>query len=91
MADPETRPNNTSTGRGEYLLDDHEVVRRGLRQLLGVPWSERRWGVRVRARSSQAALPFARSWSSLTMVFRTGPVSTCAGAIAARIRISAAC
>ena len=34
MADPETRPNNTSTGRGVYLLDDHEVVRRGLRQLV---------------------------------------------------------
>lgn len=34
MADPETCPNNTSTGRGVFLLDDHEVVRRGLRQLL---------------------------------------------------------
>lgn len=34
MADPETRPTNTSTVRGVYLLDDHEIVRRGLRQLL---------------------------------------------------------
>jgi DNA-binding NarL/FixJ family response regulator len=34
MADPELRPCTAFVGRGVYLLDDHEVVRRGLRQLL---------------------------------------------------------
>ena len=33
MADPEMPPQHALTGRGVYLLDDHEVVRRGLRQL----------------------------------------------------------
>ena len=35
MADPENHPQHSLAGRGVYLLDDHEVVRRGLRQLLG--------------------------------------------------------
>ncbi|BCW71518.1 response regulator transcription factor [Arthrobacter sp. NicSoilB8] len=34
MADPRIYPSATLAGRGVYLLDDHEVVRRGLRQLL---------------------------------------------------------
>jgi DNA-binding NarL/FixJ family response regulator len=34
MADPGIHPINAFAGRGVYLLDDHEVVRRGLRQLL---------------------------------------------------------
>lgn len=34
MADPGIYPINAFAGRGVYLLDDHEVVRRGLRQLL---------------------------------------------------------
>jgi DNA-binding NarL/FixJ family response regulator len=34
MADPENHPHNSFAGRGVYLLDDHEVVRRGLRQLI---------------------------------------------------------
>jgi DNA-binding NarL/FixJ family response regulator len=33
MADPEIHPCNAFAGRGVYVLDDHEVVRRGLRQL----------------------------------------------------------
>jgi two-component system response regulator DevR len=33
-ADSEIHPRHPLTGRGLYLLDDHEVVRRGLRQLL---------------------------------------------------------
>ena len=35
IADPEIHPQPPLAGRGVYLLDDHEVVRRGLRQLLG--------------------------------------------------------
>jgi DNA-binding NarL/FixJ family response regulator len=34
MADPENHPHNSFAGRGVYLLDDHEVIRRGLRQLI---------------------------------------------------------
>lgn len=34
MTDPGIYPINAFAGRGVYLLDDHEVVRRGLRQLL---------------------------------------------------------
>ena len=34
MADPENHSHNGFAGRGVYLLDDHEVVRRGLRQLI---------------------------------------------------------
>jgi len=34
-ADPEIHPQHSLDGRGVYLLDDHEIVRRGLRQLLG--------------------------------------------------------
>ncbi len=34
MADPENHPHNSFAARGVYLLDDHEVVRRGLRQLI---------------------------------------------------------
>ena len=34
MADPEILPPHLLTGRSVYLLDDHEVVRRGLRHLL---------------------------------------------------------
>ena len=34
MVDPADHPHHPLTGRGVYLLDDHEVVRRGLRQLL---------------------------------------------------------
>ncbi|SDM12513.1 response regulator transcription factor [Arthrobacter sp. ok362] len=34
MADPENHQHRPLTGRGVYLLDDHEVVRRGLRQLV---------------------------------------------------------
>ena len=34
MADPLIHPQYPLTGRGVYLLDDHEVVRRGLRRLL---------------------------------------------------------
>lgn len=34
MADPKNHPHNSFAGRGVYLLDDHEVVRRGLRQLI---------------------------------------------------------
>jgi DNA-binding NarL/FixJ family response regulator len=34
IADPGFPPQNPSTGLGVYVLDDHEVVRRGLRQLL---------------------------------------------------------
>jgi len=33
-ADPRIYPINAVAGRGVYLLDDHELVRRGLRQLL---------------------------------------------------------
>lgn len=35
ISDLETHPQNSLAGRGVYILDDHEVVRRGLRQLLG--------------------------------------------------------
>ncbi|MCB5276062.1 Transcriptional regulatory protein DevR (DosR) [Arthrobacter sp. SO5] len=49
MADPEIPPAHLLTGRSVYLLDDHEVVRRGLRHLLelevlsiaGESWSAR--------------------------------------------------
>jgi two-component system response regulator DevR len=34
MADPENHPHNSFAGRGVYLLDDHEVIRRGPRQLI---------------------------------------------------------
>ncbi|WP_052354983.1 response regulator transcription factor [Arthrobacter sp. I3] len=34
VADPEVPPQHPWAGRGVYLLDDHEVVRRGLRHLL---------------------------------------------------------
>ncbi|MET1064421.1 MAG: response regulator transcription factor, partial [Arthrobacter sp.] len=34
MADPGNRPQHSRNGRGVYVLDDHEVVRRGLRHLL---------------------------------------------------------
>lgn len=34
MADPEVPPQHPWAGRGVYLLDDHEVVRRGLRHVL---------------------------------------------------------
>lgn len=34
MAGPEVRPHDSFAGRGVYLLDDHEVIRRGLRQLI---------------------------------------------------------
>ncbi len=34
IADPEIRPQTLLPGRGVYLLDDHEIVRRGLRQLV---------------------------------------------------------
>jgi two-component system, NarL family, response regulator DevR len=34
MADPGNHPQHPLAGRGVYVLDDHEVVRRGLRQLL---------------------------------------------------------
>ncbi|BCW66829.1 hypothetical protein NicSoilB4_15920 [Arthrobacter sp. NicSoilB4] len=34
MADPEVRPHDSYAGRGVYLVDDHEVIRRGLRQLI---------------------------------------------------------
>jgi PleD family two-component response regulator len=34
MADPVIQPRHPLAGRGVYLLDDHEVVRRGLRHLL---------------------------------------------------------
>jgi len=34
MAEPEIHPPPPLAGRGVYLLDDHEVVRRGLRHLL---------------------------------------------------------
>jgi FixJ family two-component response regulator len=34
MANPDNHPHNSFAGRGVYLLDDHEVVRRGLRQLI---------------------------------------------------------
>lgn len=34
MADREIHSHHTLTGQGVYVLDDHEVVRRGLRQLL---------------------------------------------------------
>ena len=33
-ADPKTHAQHSLAGRGVYLLDDHEVVRRGLRHLL---------------------------------------------------------
>ena len=33
-ADPKTHPQHSLAGRGVYILDDHEVVRRGLRHLL---------------------------------------------------------
>ncbi|WP_364742535.1 response regulator transcription factor [Arthrobacter sp. LAR12-1-1.1] len=34
MAEPKIHPQHSLAGRGVYLLDDHEVVRRGLRHLL---------------------------------------------------------
>lgn len=34
MADPDAHEHYPLAGRGVYLLDDHEVIRRGLRQLL---------------------------------------------------------
>lgn len=34
MADPDAHGHYPLSGRGVYLLDDHEVIRRGLRQLL---------------------------------------------------------
>ncbi|HET8879317.1 MAG TPA: response regulator transcription factor [Arthrobacter sp.] len=34
MADPDAHESYPLAGRGVYLLDDHEVIRRGLRQLL---------------------------------------------------------
>jgi two-component system response regulator DevR len=34
MADPEIRPNAPSTGQTVYVLDDHEVVRKGLHHLI---------------------------------------------------------
>ncbi|MET1086348.1 MAG: response regulator transcription factor [Arthrobacter sp.] len=34
MAGLEVRPHDSLAGRGLYLLDDHEVIRRGLRQLI---------------------------------------------------------
>lgn len=35
MADPKIHQEHSLAGRGVYILDDHEIVRRGLRQLLG--------------------------------------------------------
>jgi DNA-binding NarL/FixJ family response regulator len=33
-ADPDFRPHDSFAGRGVYLLDDHELIRRGLRHLI---------------------------------------------------------
>ena len=55
MADPETHPQHSLAGRGVYLLDDHEVVRRGLGQLLGSD------GLRIAGESGSARVAVRRT------------------------------
>lgn len=54
MADPETHPQHSLAGRGVYILDDHEIVRRGLRQLLGSD------GLRIAGESGSARVAVRR-------------------------------
>jgi DNA-binding NarL/FixJ family response regulator len=54
MADPETHPQHSLVDRGVYILDDHEIVRRGLRQLLGSD------GLRIAGESGSARVAVRR-------------------------------
>ena len=54
-ADPKNYPQHSLAGRGVYLLDDHEIVRRGLRQLLGSV------GLRVAGESGSACVAVRRT------------------------------
>jgi DNA-binding NarL/FixJ family response regulator len=55
LAGPETDPQHPLAGRGVYVLDDHEVVRRGLRQLLGSD------GLRIAGESASARVAVRRT------------------------------
>jgi two-component system, NarL family, response regulator DevR len=55
MADPENPPQHSLAGRGVYILDDHEIVRRGLRQLLGSD------GLRIAGESGAARVAVRRT------------------------------
>ena len=60
MADPEIPPPHPLTSRGVYLLDDHEVVRRGLRHLLesdGLSIAGESWSAREALRRIPALRP----------------------------------
>lgn len=60
MADPEIPPPHLLTGRNVYLLDDHEVVRRGLRHLLesdGLSVAGESWSAREAVRRIPALSP----------------------------------
>jgi DNA-binding NarL/FixJ family response regulator len=59
-ADPEIHPLHSLAGRGVYLLDGHEIVRRGLRQLLrsdGLGIAGESGSARVAVRRSPALRP----------------------------------
>jgi len=63
-----------------FLLDDHEIVRRGLRELLETVEDFEVVGESgSRSRPADGSLRYARTWRSSTPGFRTARASTCAG------------
>lgn len=90
-SDHGNRPQRPVDGRGVYLVDDHEIVRRGLRQLLeshGLIIGENQGPP---AKRFGASLLFGRTWSSLMITSPTVPGPRCAAPSPRRPLASGAC